>query len=163
YPSDPRIVLANLDGNGKRQVCIVFLAQAGTRRIVILEDRGQERARREVKSNGESALEAVDLNGDGRDELLLSHTDPLEAWSGDLKQLWCSPAQSAAIDHILPATHGLPPSVVIEPAVILDGAAGQPRWAGQPSLKPPAFKPVLLDPGDAKRRPLFISAGLGAT
>ncbi len=160
---EPGLALADLDGDGKRQVCLSLTPLSGRRRVVILDGAGHERAYREVASDGTNELAAVDLDGDKHDELLLRSNDRLEVWNGDLKSLWSSTANSSQIDQILPASPGRPAEILLRSAVGLDGHSGRPRWAGQPPLKPPAFIPALLDPGDASRMPRFLSQGLGST
>ncbi len=157
YQPEPGMVLADLDGNGKRQVCLSIAPLSGRRRVVILDCEGHERTRREVACEGGNALNAADLDGDQRDELLLQSGDRLQAWSGKLKDLWSSPPKFARIDQILPASQGRPATILLQPAVGLDSQSGRPRWSGQPPLKPPAFNPTLLDPGDAKRMPPSMS------
>ena len=71
-------MLANLDGNEKRQVCVSFVTRRlfGTsRRVVVLDDNGKERKRRDMAEPVRSGLEAFDCNGDGRDELLVLDGD----------------------------------------------------------------------------------------
>ncbi len=100
-PAGQSIVLANLDGNGKRQVCVSFVTRrlfGMSRRVVVLDDSGKERKRREMAEAVRSGLEAFDCNGDGRDELLVLDGDLPEgrlcAWDRELKDLWAWPARS---------------------------------------------------------------------
>jgi PQQ-like domain len=164
----PRIVSANLEGNGLHDVCVSFNFRGGQRRILVLDSNGKERARRDLKGDLDSVLEAADTNGDGRDELITFDEKGLRALTGDLKDLWSWPSTSKTIDAILPGKAGRPCEVILSPALSLDGATGVPRWTGQHSLtqgenKALQFLPELLDPGDAKRLPLLIASGLGAT
>jgi hypothetical protein len=162
----PSILLAQLDGTGTNSVCVNFRDSASVRRIVILDGHGKERRRPEVRGEFDSVLRAADLNGDGRDELVVSYGNRLRAWSADLKEIWSRSDESASIDQILPASAGRPGAVIMNPgACALDGATGEPRWTGQAPLValPAQFAPELLDPGDAARLPLLIANGLGAT
>ena len=164
----PSIVSANFDGSGLHNVCVSFNLPGGRRRIIVLDGNGKERARRDLKELFQSVLEAVDSNGDGRDELLTFDDGRLLAMNGDLKDLWSWPTNSLSIDTIIRGSAGRPCEVIVSPALALDGATGQPRWTGQRSLtqgaeQSPQFVPELLDPGDSKQLPLLIAGGLGAT
>ena len=75
----PRIVLANLAGNGTRNVCVSFKEIDRECRTVVLDGAGKERVLREVTGDYSGALLAADLGGDGRDELLV--------WAGDRLRL----------------------------------------------------------------------------
>jgi hypothetical protein len=192
--SQESIALANLDGNGTQNVCVSFVVRRlfqELRRIVVLDGYGKERARRNDALAFNNALEAVDLNGDGRDELLILDHD-LDSVEGrvcaldrELKELWTWPprskgverpifdplemlplrAQHKTIDRILPASRGRVGAVIISPGLAIDLATGRPRWTGQASLVDSGdqFRPMLLDPGDSNRLPLLIGNGLGAT
>jgi len=161
----PMMVVADLDGEGKRKVCVSFMELSGMRRIVVLDAHGRESARRDVSRDYNSTLRAADLDGDGRDELLLWYGDRLRAWGRDLKDVWSWPDKSARIEQIVPASSGQPAAVVVNPAVGLDGVTGHPRWVGQPGLTNwgAQFQPELLDRGHSNRLPLVVSNGLGAT
>ncbi len=137
-----------------------------TRFIVILDGNGKERVHREVVDDGSSpTLKPGDLDGDGRDELLVSYGGLVHVWDRNMKELWFWPSRSSAIDQIVPASAGRPREVILAPGLSLDAVTGQARWTGQAPLveSPAQFLPKLLDPGDAKRLPLLLRHGLGAT
>jgi tRNA A-37 threonylcarbamoyl transferase component Bud32/outer membrane protein assembly factor BamB len=163
YQTDPEMVLADLDDIGNPKVCVAYAPEAGTRRIVTLNSAGGEVTHRDLSSHNSNILRAADLDGDGRDELLLFYNDRLHAWGAGLKDVWSSSIKSERLEQIVTATRSRHATIIVEQAFGLDGMSGQSRWVGQPSLRPPAFKPTLLDPGNTKRQPLFISEGLGAT
>ena len=163
YSTDPEMVLGDLDGKGKPTICVAYAPEAGKRRIVTFDSAGRVATHRDLSSHNSNILRAADLDGDGRDELLLFYDDRLHGWGAGLKDVWSSSSKSARLEQILPATQARHATIVVEPATGVDGMTGQSRWVGQPSLRPPAFKPVLLDPGNDKRKPLIIAEGLGAT
>ena len=66
-------VLTAPDKDKTQRLCISFNVNTITRRIVILDENGHELARREVAATSHSAVRAADLDGDGRDEILLSY------------------------------------------------------------------------------------------
>ncbi len=84
-PVPSLIVLADLDGKGMGRVCIDFKESPVTRRLVILDSNGRESERRQLPEDATSILRAADLDGDGRDELLLAHGGRLRAWGSDLQ------------------------------------------------------------------------------
>jgi len=161
----PMMVVADLDGAGKRKVCVSFMELSGMRRIVVLDAQGRESARRDVSRDYNSTLGAADLDGDGRDELLVWYGDRLRAWERDLKERWSWPDKSARIEQIIPASSRQPATLVLNPAVGLDGVTGHPRWAGQPGLTNwgGQFQPGFLDRGHSTGLPLLVSYGHGAT
>jgi hypothetical protein len=159
------ITLANLDVAGKQSVCLNFKEPGGTRRILVLDGAGKERAHRDVAGDYASILNAVDSNGDGRDEILASYGERICALQSDLKEAWSWPNPFISVERILPPSQGQRCMVLISPALALDGATGTPRWTGQAPLIywPPSIVPRLLDPGNAARPPLLISNGMAAT
>ncbi len=160
----PMTVFADLEGDGRRQVCLNFKESGGMRRIVVLDRSGRECARRDVTGDHASLLLAADLNGDGRDELLVWYANRLRACDKDLKEIWSWPNTFAAIDQVFPGSPGHPGQVIIPWALALDGTTGQPRATGQAPLVfwPEQFSPKLLDPGDSTRLALSIGNGMGA-
>ena len=164
-PSEQWIALADLAGNGRKNLCVQFHDRGGPIQVVVLDGNGKERKRRALAAEWGGTLEAADVNGDGRDELLVWYADALHAWDGDLNDLWSWPDRSGVIDRILPGSQARPGAVILAPALALNGATGIPLWTGQPPLVNdlPQFALKLLDPGDANRRPLLIGQGPGAT
>ena len=158
-------VLTAPDKDKTQRLCISFNVNTITRRIVILDENGHELARREVAATSHSAVRGADLDGDGRDEILLSYDARLHVWRHDLFDLWSWPDKFGVIDRVLPASPGSSGEVIIYPGVDLDGSMGVPRWVGQTPLShsPPAFPPKLLDRGQSTHPPLLIAEGLGSS
>ncbi len=159
------LCLANFEGDGPRTVCLNFNDPKGLYRILVFDETGQERASRELPQGVNSSLRAADVNGDGRDELLVHCGDILHVWTRDLKELWSRPKKYNAMDEVLPASPGKTGTVLVPPAMGLDGSDGRPQWAGYSPQNwwRGLFQTSLLDPGDSSRLPRFLTTGLGAT
>ena len=183
------ITLADFDGHGTPSVCIGFSAPrmfTDWHRFVVLDGAGKERVRREI-IGAPSALKAVDVNGDGRDELLVVEGGVpggrLCAWSGELKDLWTWPARPKAterkdsvspdlelrndrlttIDRFLPAAAGRAGAVVITPALAIDVGSARPLWTGQAPLASSHALENLLYLGGSSHRfgsPFQFAPGL---
>jgi hypothetical protein len=158
------MVLADFDGRGTHDVCVNFKGPR-RRQIVVLDGNGKERMHRDVVDDDLRDLQAADLDGDGRDELLVSYGGLVRAWDRDLKELRCWPSRVGRVDRVVPASAGRPREVIFAPGGGFDAETGQPRWADQAPLveSPPQFLLKVLDPGGSKRLPLLVGNGLGAT
>ena len=156
-----QIALSDLEGKGAREVCLNFRERGGMRRILVLDRAGNERAHRDVPGDDNSSFNSTDINGDGRDELLVWYGDRLHALGHDLNDLWSWPTKSAEVEEIFPAAPGRPGAVIIHPAFALDGATGQPRWTGQSPLFfwPPSIAPKVLSPGGITPSAFLIETG----
>ncbi len=170
----PHFALGDLDGKGRKEVCISLPVETG-RRLVILDGQGQERIRhdRAVLPAGtlagpsvdpdrdgrdEFLLHAgppVDLDGDGRDELLLRDDKQLSAFRGDLTGLWAW-RDPPLVREILPAERGRPATVLLKSGLGLDGVTGRAIWsAGR-------FEAVLTDQAGTSG-PRVLDSREGAT
>ena len=129
------------------------------RRIVVLDANGNESARRDVAGDYNSTLNALDLDGDGCDEILCAYGERLHACRADLKELWSWPDRSTSIEKLLPASTARAGEVIITPALALDGITGQARWAG--ARAGGYLSQRLLDRGDSTHAPLLIGEADG--
>ena len=130
--TSPLLCLAAFDGISRREPCVNFGSSQGRRRVAILDAKGRERAGRELKPGSLPLLMNVDLDGDGRDELLFHDGDSLRACHGDFKEQWSRPTRET-IREIIPASTGRPATVVLNPSLGLDGATGRPLWSIGPA------------------------------
>ncbi len=169
---------ADLDGQGRRSVVLTFTNWGaadfqGVRRLVVLDAEGRVLADRDlltsspiqIRGTGYTSPRAVDLTGDGRDEVIFFSAGRLRVWGPDLNEMWSLQQDVGGIDRVVPGLAGWPATLLSnQPVQALDGSDGHPRWAGH---KPHAwwgqFGTQLLDPGGPGRLPLFISHDLGAT
>ena len=161
-----RVVVANLEGNGRQFVCASFVEPRGMQRILVLDPGGRERVHRDFRTHNDLGdLQSADVNGDGRDELLVWYDGRLHALGGDLKEVWSWAGQSGTIGAIIPGSTGRASEVMISSGIGLDGRTGRPRWTGAAGQHagPDQFRPELLDRGDSRRLPLLIGTGSGAT
>ena len=188
------VALASFDGDGKRSVCVSAWTMDDQCVTVVLDSSGKERAHRrlgdridskstmsvierlsrsvarigtsELSRKNNKKLTAADLDGDGRDELLVYQGDRFHVWDRDLKDRWFWPTKFAAVDQVIPAGPGRPGMVIMPDGTVLDGATGQPRWVGQASVGESTaahLMPKVLEPGDSKTAPLLISNTPGMT
>jgi outer membrane protein assembly factor BamB len=128
--SDPRsgLFLADLEGKGAFSVCVSSGIGDATWRIVVLDCTGKPRVSHDLKATAQPLLKCTDLDGDGRDDLLLQDADWLRAWRGDLNEIW-SARNHKPLRELLPASKGRAATVVLDPSLGLDGATGRPIWS----------------------------------
>ncbi len=178
--------LFNFDGRGKDSICLSLIDPQGNPRVLILDPRGHERAvrvlTRDVLPPPDTVpwmrylpVFIVDLDGDGRDELVTWYADALHAWGRDLKELWSLQAKDWPIASLLLAKDwklerllqlwpGPPRTLFVAPATSIDGTTGEVRWTYR--SPPPWWGPHairLLDPGDATRMPMLVTPRESAT
>ena len=160
-----------LNSQGKDSICVACNDQSGETRIVILDPQGREVARRTLprashSRNDNSTVSdlMMDLDGDGRDELVVWYDRRFRAWGRDLKEHWSRPSESWPLARFVPPSHGGSGTLVLTPATAIDGVTGQVRWAYK---SPPQWWRFqahgLLDPGNSTRLPLLISTNQPTT
>jgi hypothetical protein len=147
--------LAKLGDSGRMDVCVNFSNSHGRRRVVILDAQGNECNGRDLESETVPTLVNVDVDRDGRDELLFHDGGRLHACRGDLKELWSWPTDKL-IQEVLPASAGVRATVVIDPSLGLDGATGLPIWSGGPARS-------ILKATDDKSLPRALTGPDGTT
>ena len=135
------------DSPGGRCVCL----GVGTNELVVLDDQGRVLERRTIDpvANG-LALRSQDLDGDGREELLVEGKDRVMAIRvGVPGVLWEKPV-TGGVRVVRPAGQGHPATVVTGDGFGLDGRDGQTRWAGGPAQ-------AFLETGGPFDPPLSLS------
>ena len=159
------LALANFSGDGRKSVCLRFVDTKGQVFILVFDEHGNESARRGLPQNT-GILGVADVDGDGRDELLIAYDDRLHAWKADLTELWSSPRKDLGTGHFqfLPGPAGQAGTIIAGRTVGLDGSTGSPRWADHsvPDGWSNQFT-VLVDRGDSRRSPTMMSAGMGVS
>ncbi len=158
-PQAPGLRLVDFDGKGRRDVCLNVGLAAGLRRVVVLDAQGRERGRRELGPTGSITLESADLDGDGREELLLQYDGKLRACRGDLKEVWSWPVRES-IREVLPARGGQPATVVMHPMAGADSATGRTRHSLDFALNSSL---AVLDPRITSCLPRLLSESPFAT
>jgi hypothetical protein len=98
----------------------------------------------------------MDLDGDGRDELMVWYDNVLSAWGRDLKDLWSMPAPGGwPVGQYLRSAPDHPCTLVLSPMTAVDGMTRRAIWVDKAATR----DVTLLDPGDATRMPLLASGG----
>jgi hypothetical protein len=154
-----------LDGKGKDSVCVTYSNLRRECGLVLLDARGRERGRRAIPPELVSTQQflpisdlMMDLDGDGRDEIVVWYDNRVHAWSRDFKELWSLPAPRGwPITRYLPSAAGRPCTLVLSETRAVDGMSGRARWIHKRDETAPAGL-TLLDPGDGARRPLLITS-----
>ncbi len=77
-------------------------------------------------------LPGGNLDGDGRDELLVQGDDQLSACRGDRAAFWSRPNRER-VAQVLPGRPGQPATVILESMLALDGATGDILGKGRPA------------------------------
>ncbi len=160
-----RIAFTDFESDGQRKVCLALADSKGQIRVVILDAQGREAARHDLGRVYISSLCAADIDGDHRDELLLTYGERLHAWRHDLHELWTGARKGANLAYLVPPSNGHAGTAIVAPVyVAFDGATGAARWAGPvplPGRGPPIIT-ALLDPAQSTGTPLLISEHVGA-
>ena len=154
-----------LDQSTKDAVCVTYSNHRRESRIVILDLDGKEHASRSLPPEPKPTNyfpsvggSMIDLDGDGRDELIVWYDNKLYAWGSDLKDRWSFPTDDMSILRVFRPYPGRPSTLILPPSRAIDGLTGELRWIHKPF--PPANRQSgeLLDPGNSTRLPRLIFA-----
>ena len=186
-------MLANFDGNEKRQVCVSFVTRrlfGISRRVVVLDESGKERGRRDMAEAVRSGLEAFDATVTGVMSCwcwMAICRRAAREWDRELKDFWTWPSvgqgqqaivdmdeiqmqigRARMIDRVIPPSGGRPGEVILATwrfRLRRDGHCGRGRLAavGFSGFDGRCICAKLLDAGDPVRTSLLIGNGLGAT
>jgi len=157
-------LIVNLDGGKRRAVCVWTYHYQTKGQIILLDAEGKELQRRSVKfcRNGDGWKQyrddpqdsyppyygtlfrvwAVDLDGDGTDELVYFSSDKLRVLRGGLDQVLCEwplPEEDCDLLEISPRTERHPPLLAVRAGsrvVFLGTAPEKPYWTCTGSGKP---------------------------
>ncbi len=189
------LVLADFEGKGITSICVRHEARRFLRswdRVVVLDEAGKERVRRDLPETLNIRVTPADLNSDGRQKLLIVAPDQdmpegrLFAWDRELKDLWVWPApaprltppnsdaamaavmqrrdRSRSVDRILPASGGRSGAILLTTGVAHDAATGRPVWKDQPALerRPSADRSSEFMAPPPQFVPKLLDAGAGS-
>ncbi|MHB1557754.1 MAG: FG-GAP repeat domain-containing protein [Isosphaeraceae bacterium] len=147
----------NLDGQARDSVCVTQADRTGRTRIVLLDSTGHELVHRDLPPDPEHfgygwlvPDSMADLDGDGRDEVMVWHDRRLSAWTRDLKDIWSRPATIADVGYLLPAQAGRPLTMLVEPLIGVERFTAKALWTCPADG---ARGVVQVDPGDSARLP----------
>ena len=125
--------------------------------------KGSETARRDVSKGQLRSLTAADVNGDGRDELLLSLDHGLQVVGGDLKEIWSLPQEPGQVGFVNLPRAGRRRPWSFTRRWASTAANGRPRWAGDDRGYPfNIWRVALLDRRRCDAAAAAVSVGLGA-
>ena len=154
-----------LDHAGVDAVCVTYSDHRRECHIVILDANGTERGRRTLPPEPKPTNYfppvgdyMIDLDGDGRDELIVWNDNKLSAWGSDLKDRWSFPTDDMSILRVLRPYPGRPSTLILPPSRAIDGMTGELRWIHKPFPLASRNGGELLDPGNSTRLPRLIFA-----
>ena len=145
----------------------------GVRQIIILDQHGRVRADQNLAGppdgdsqfGGSPIAWAVDLTGDGRDEILAFSRAQTRVWGPDFHELWARPNLMGDFDRVIPGLDRQPGTLLFHhPLSALDGGDGHPRWSvGNLQAGWGPLRSQWLDLGGSTRPPRFLTHSANGT
>jgi outer membrane protein assembly factor BamB len=141
---DPRLFLAELDGDVRRSVCASIFGAPD----VVLDSRGKVRS--DVAG---TVFASQDIDGDGKEETLIIHERKLRVTRGSATNVLWERADVQGVREILP---GKPAATVVvataQGLLGLDGATGRPLWRA-----PDNQGEIILADASNRERPRLVT------
>ena len=103
----------------------------------------------------------IDLDNDGRDEIVFWYDEQLSAWGRDLKDRWSIPAHDWPVFRVPGRAAGGSRALFLPSARILDGRNGHVQWTYNPPWPSNRYGGELLDPGGRGSMPRLINSRNG--
>jgi hypothetical protein len=127
-------LLVDVDGKGRRDIYLLIKEQQ-SHNMIMLNAAGQVRQRKPLPVAGHTRTWwNVDLNGDGRDKLLLTDTERIWAYDPAEEKVmweWSWSRSPRKVIEVQPAGNGQSATVVVwqgRTIYGLSGVTGRPRW-----------------------------------
>ncbi len=123
-----------------RKGFVLLKHSPGPDALVLLDAGGKEVARRALPQDVRPGVTAIDLTGDGRDELIIPAGIDLHVFGPELEPLWSSPSVNLAEPwnpsyswRAVPASAGRPGLIILPNGLVRNGPDGRrlglgPRW-----------------------------------
>ena len=128
----PSMRVADLDGDGQHEVCLCVRQSEGAWHLTILDAQGRPRAARRLAGDNGQVLRIVDINGDGRDELLVHEDGRLLAFGAELKEIWQRRYGGNGLVDVVPGSTGQHDVLVLSPSIGVDGRVWAPGLGRHP-------------------------------
>ena len=152
-----------LDQKTKDAVCVTYSNICREGRIVILDLDGKERASRSLPPEPKPTNYfppvgdyMIDLDGDGRDELIVWYDNKLYAWEVDLKDHSSFPTDDTQILRVFRTYTGRPSTLILPRREPSTASPANLRWIHKPFPLLSRLSGELLDSGNATRLPRLI-------
>ncbi len=149
-----RAAIATVSADGRKAVALLLRGRTPPDVLVLLDGRGHELARCELGGRNHVELSAMDLSGDGLDELIAGSAGDLQVLGPDMKPLWSQAhrpidrqTNPEDVRWTLPASARRPGLVVVPGRMVRNGPDGRPIGRG-PGPIDEATGLRCLDSGD---------------
>ncbi len=146
-------------------VAVSFRDSSDRDRTIFLDDQGRDQKRLSIPTDDASSARwwFVDLDGDGREEVVLRSEGRFRAFDRDGNELWARPDPSDWLGELIPPAAGRPATLVLSSGMALEATTGRPRWSFRSAVPYRGLWPAILDPGGADGPPRAIVRRPGAT